>query len=222
MEDPATRRRQPRNYLETLEQRVAQLESILQSQGSTDTHSESPYGSFSHDYPLAVPSPSLLMGAETPGIAQRLHSQPLPPQREKEDPSEMNDLASKVGMLNLAAGAEPHYLGPSSAVSLCRMISPALLQAVPRRPETNAHGRQFDMGGPYACPFPDSKACLRMSEAYFQHIHPQYPFLHEPTFRLWEARLLLSEGSDNSELDSLSLFFLYMVGHDCVCKLIIC
>ncbi|KAJ5220257.1 hypothetical protein N7468_009461 [Penicillium chermesinum] len=205
VEDPATKRHQPRNYLETLEHRVAQLEGILQRQSNHDAS----HGDSHHELSLSDLPYDFMIGAATSEDAPRYASQSLPPAVETQESLEMNDLVSKVGMLNVAAGAEPHYLGPSSAVNFCRIISPALLQAVPRRPDSGL-GQQSEPAVPYACPFPDARTCLQMSDAYFQHIHPQYPFLHEPTFRGWEAKLFLSEAPDPSDLDSKSTFFLYM------------
>ena len=33
---------------------------------------------------------------------------------------------------------------------------------------------------------PSAEEAQRLSTAYFKHIHPQYPFLHRPTFDTWE------------------------------------
>lgn len=58
---------------------------------------------------------------------------------------------------------------------------------------------------------PDSGSCTKLSDAYLEQIHAQYPFLHEATFRQWEAQFFLpSEVADMWQLSQLSLFFLYM------------
>ncbi|KAJ5240899.1 uncharacterized protein N7469_002490 [Penicillium citrinum] len=51
-----------------------------------------------------------------------------------------------------------------------------------------------------------------LSNAYFENIHPQYPFLHEPTFRHYEVLLLNSSTEFNDPIQaSIPLFFLNMV-----------
>ncbi len=203
VEDPATKRHQPRNYLETLEQRVAQLESALQlqttgSNASKDVHQD-------RQQPR---SPFYL--ADDPFLS---HTPTRPPMTAQlsDDETEVGDLATEIGMLSVAAGAEPHYLGPSSAVGFSRVINSALLRSIPRRNRDRRRSESRDDAVPGHCLLPDSDSCIKLSDAYFQHIHTQYPFIHEPTFRLWEMKLLPSELTDMWELSSVSLFFLYMV-----------
>lgn len=129
------------------------------------------------------------------------------------DADDMNDIATKVGLLSVAAGAEPHYLGSSSAITLCRIINSALVQALPKKGRQDSARRSNDnhsASSPFM--FPNSENCVRLSDAYFDQIHTQYPFLHEPTFRSWEATFLPSEMANMSDLGSFSSFALYMVG----------
>ena len=176
MEDPATKRRQPRNYLETLEQRVAQLEATLQS-------------------------------VNTPNGSEQLPTRPSEPMQgssasqTSEDAPQVGDLAARLGMLSVAAGSEPHYLGQSSAVAFTRVINSALLRSIPKMTvpsEANMPPWTASGGDPMAghCLLPDAEDCIKLSDAYFQHIHAQYPFLHEPTFRFWEMRLMPPESTE--------------------------
>ncbi|KAH6974178.1 fungal-specific transcription factor domain-containing protein [Ilyonectria sp. MPI-CAGE-AT-0026] len=190
VEDPCTRRHQSRNYVETLEGRVAFLEDQLQRIQSGDT-----------------------------GSSMRVHaaddaadSQPAASKaREAEDSA--SELSSKVGMLGLRMdGEEPHYLGSSSAFAFSRIIHSSL-----RQPEQRYRSETFgfpdeDTPIPPTCPLPDYELGITLSNVYFENIHPQYPFLHEPTFRSWEAGLL--EPSDHIEtldFDPIALFFVNMV-----------
>jgi hypothetical protein len=43
---------------------------------------------------------------------------------------------------------------------------------------------------PTPCLLPDYNTAVKPSNVYFQHSHPQYPFLHEPTIRAWEAVII--------------------------------
>ncbi|KAL4812036.1 fungal-specific transcription factor domain-containing protein [Aspergillus spinulosporus] len=127
--DPATKRHYPRNYLETLEQRVATLE----------------------------------------GIIRGMRAAPVSNDRTAVQDIELSDLSSMIGTLSLnAAGAEPHYLGSSSAFAFARFVEPVIRQAITLMPP---------------------RIAVQFSDAYFGNIHTQYPFLHEPTFRQWETRL---------------------------------
>ncbi|CBF80573.1 Zn(II)2Cys6 transcription factor [Aspergillus nidulans FGSC A4] len=129
VEDPATKRHHPRNYLETLEQRVATLE----------------------------------------GVIRGMHATPPSNDRTAVQDNELSDLSSMIGTLSLnAAGAEPHYLGSSSAFAFARFVEPVIRQAITSMPP---------------------RIAVQLSDAYFGNIHTQYPFLHEPTFRQWETRL---------------------------------
>lgn len=136
----------------------------------------------------------------------------------KENNDEISDLTAKVGMLDLkySAAAEPHYLGSSSTFAFSRIINSALRQPVSSGPGFTATGPSplLDSSTPlaYPCPLPDFDTGIILSNAYFENIHPQYPFLHEPTFRIWEIKV--REPCHNSEylnLDPVPRFFVNMV-----------
>ena len=214
VEDPATKRHQPRNYLETLEQRIALLECTLQQfrpdlandhlrQGSQGDFQWPEYDSTS---PLQTQSANNEYGGR-PSTS-----------RIGEGSDGLEDLASKVGMLSLnAAGAEPHYLGSSSTFAFSRIINSSLRQVVSRKPNGQFGHSQDNFSTASPCPLPDHEVAVRLSNAYFENIHPQYPFLHEPTFRIWEATLSnQSEAFDALSFDPLPLYFLNMVGHGLV------
>ncbi|KAK5065497.1 hypothetical protein LTR69_003046 [Exophiala sideris] len=126
VEDPATKRWQPRNYLETLEQRVAYLEGIL-TQYRPDV-AEDHFFQVDAQQPELQPSPSTLEQRSDHQYSGRSVS-PVP----DDEHDGLDELASKVGLLSLnAAGAEPHYLGPSSVFAFSRLINSSLRQVVVR------------------------------------------------------------------------------------------
>jgi hypothetical protein len=133
----------------------------------------------------------------------------------KEDEDGVSDLASKVGVLTLnAAGAEPHYLGSSSAFAFSRIINSSLRQVAPGKPTAGFGLTEEPPSMLTPCLLPDYDFCVTLSNAYFQNIHPQYPFLHEPTFRLWERKLIgPSEAIDAPSIDPIPLFFVNMVSY---------
>ncbi|KFX99698.1 hypothetical protein V497_01539 [Pseudogymnoascus sp. VKM F-4516 (FW-969)] len=190
VEDPATKRHQPRNYTDTLEDRVALLEGLLQQMQQDAT--------------------SASMEAL---VTSKDNSQPTD-FKPQEDDNGVSDLASKVGMLGLhyAAGAEPQYLGSSSTFAFSRIINSTLRQGAPGNPPTTFGLSEGPTDLLSPCPLPSYEAGVALSDAYFQNIHLQYPFLHEPTFRDWEMKLVgASEGVDTFGFDSIPLFFVNMV-----------
>ncbi|KAI1630290.1 fungal-specific transcription factor domain-containing protein [Exophiala viscosa] len=205
VEDPTTKRHQPRNYLEILEERVAYLEGVLaqENQAGAIPGSLHQVGLQYAESQTTTPSATLSFTQE--------HLSPSRSGTADEGRDEVGNLAAKVGMLSLAAGAEPHYLGASSTFAFSRVINSALLQAVPRRAPDTHNGHHDTRPLPAPCLLPDYESCVKLSDAYFREIHSQYPFLHEPTFRLWEAKLMPSEMTDMSQFEPVALFFLYMV-----------
>ncbi|PVH84074.1 hypothetical protein DL98DRAFT_613565 [Cadophora sp. DSE1049] len=188
VEDPTTKRHQPRNYVETLEERVAFLEGLLH-QPQRRPNDEDPTSQ-------VVIQPAVPLDGN---------------QNETEDAA-VNDLASKVGMLGLkAAGAEPHYLGSSSVFAFSRVINSSLRQITPNKPGFGNSKEDF-ASSPSPCLLPDYTTAMKLSNAYFQSIHPHYPFLHEPMFRQWEADLLRPT-NENFVLsfDFVPIFFVNMV-----------
>ncbi|CZR56381.1 uncharacterized protein PAC_06269 [Phialocephala subalpina] len=157
VEDPATKRRQARNYLETLEQRVAHLEGLLQQAR-----------------PDGTPSVTSMQSVDNGSSSQR------------QEDYEINDLASKAGMLDLkaAAGSEPHYLGSSSAFAFSRVLNSFLRQGISEKVSTGFNIHESHTTTPSPCLLPDYDTGVILSNANFQNINPHYPFLHEPTFRL--------------------------------------
>lgn len=194
MEDPITKRHQPRNYLEILEKRVALLESLLE-------HAQ-----------LNTPT------ASTVGpVAENKEGDdgPCPP-GSQQAPDDVDNLASNVGLLSLSAfGSDSQYMGSSSTFAFSRLVSSHLRQNVSTGPAATGSGlSQGDLPSPSPSPccLPDHETAMKLSNSYFDNIHPQYPFLHEPTFRSWEAMLIWPLGTlDELSSEPVPLFFLYMV-----------
>jgi hypothetical protein len=196
VEDPVTRQYKPRNHVERLEERIAALEKELQQYRSTTQpaipHDDESAGEWWSYSDTAQTSESLGAPADT----------------------DIDDLVSKVGLLGLnAGGAEPHYLGSTSAFSFARIIS-STLRGFHNQPTTiNRHPTSHETSN-FPSVLPDYNAAIALSNAYFDNIHPQYPFLHEQTFRTWEVEALASSGP-NTTTSPVALYFLYMVSQAC-------
>lgn len=134
-----------------------------------------------------------------------------------EDPADQ--LSAEVALLCLnAAGREPHYFGPSSAVSFSRIVSAAmnLPKKVGSSQRSNAGVESIGWGStrPPPIPFPMPALASTLSKAYFDNIHPQYPFLHRPTFQYWQELCLKADaGGGLAVVGDLPLFFCWMVSH---------
>ncbi|CAK7212902.1 hypothetical protein SBRCBS47491_001621 [Sporothrix bragantina] len=53
---------------------------------------------------------------------------------------------------------------------------------------------------------------LVLSNAYFENIHIQYPFLHEPTFRMWEVQGVSSLPVPEPDVASFFVYIIYAIG----------
>lgn len=191
VEDPVTKRLQPRDYLETLEKRVIFLENVLQQTREEDR---------------SVPTTNAPLTREQGSGESNSPSRPAPA-------DEVDDLASKVGMLGVKTfAAESHYLGSSSAFAFSRLVSSYLRDVPPTKPAGGLGSSEEHVQSLSPCPLPDCNTAIQLSNAYFHNIHPQYSFLHEPTFRAWEAKLIWPLGAlDLSSFEPVPLFFLYIV-----------
>lgn len=184
----------PPNYIETLEARIAQLEGLLK-----ETHPD-----ISNDH-LGVqhledqsPSPSISSPRRPSTAVVSIH-------------------ADDTGMESLCLGSaasQPQYYGPSSALNFARVMS-----AVMRGVRFTAPGLSFsgvkdnllsELPRPIPAPLPPKVFAELLSEAYFTHVHPQYPFLHKPTFLYWENNVHVAN-EHNMAPTPEQAFFVYMV-----------
>ncbi|CAI6097316.1 unnamed protein product [Clonostachys chloroleuca] len=198
VEDPATGLHRPRDYMQSLESRVAYLESLLQQVRPDVAVDHYPY------VPSDNPPPPATVAA---GQHHRAGSQ--------EPEQEVDGLSSDVALLCLsAAGREPHYFGPSSALSFSRIVS-TTLRLTKSGDEGNARvgGARERLDGRRSptVRFPPPDLAEGLVKAYFNNIHPQYPFLHRPTFNHWQKECM--EAQLLGELDEskhMSMFFTLM------------
>lgn len=109
--------------------------------------------------------------------------------------------AHEIGLISVGAKADQKYIGPSSGYFLARL----LLACSPRVDTDDAHISTVDtptsrslmndlvdvMHGPF--PLPAQPLAVRLSRIYFDTIQPQWPILHEPSFRAAMDQLLLDQ-----------------------------
>lgn len=200
VEDPATGLHRPRDYIRSLEARVAYLEGLLQN--------SRPEVALDHLDAISPHAANIQHGDRSPGNGVPSVDGGAP---------DGDMLSNEVALLCLgAAGREPQYFGPSSAVHFSRVVSSAI--GLSRKGEMHGSERGsvsevWDRGRPaMSVDFPSLSKMAKLSEAYFQNIHPQYPFLHRPTFRLMEKECLdASIQGDLSKASDASMYFVLMV-----------
>ncbi|KAL1875491.1 hypothetical protein VTK73DRAFT_10041 [Phialemonium thermophilum] len=237
VEDPATGIHRPRDYIHSLEARVAFLEELLRNScpdvaldhfaGSdafpSPPNPHQPGADFS---PISLPETGAVNQASVPGESNRDPAEgPRAVSRrqasELEDNSEIDVLSSEVAFLCLsAAGREPHYFGPSSAVSFSRIAGATMGLG-------HVGGGKSQLGAAYGAEkrdltlvdyhdiqeqFPSPDAAKRMSLAYWNNVHGQYPFLHRPTVDASEQICLnASFQGCLHQVNGTVLFFVLMV-----------
>ncbi|CAH0021249.1 unnamed protein product [Clonostachys rhizophaga] len=194
VEDPGTGLQRPRDHIRTLEARIAYLETLVQDQ--------TPEAANRHVFSTSGPRE----GQAGPYAYHRADAG-------------SDTLSSEVAVLCLsAAGREPHYFGPSSAVSFSRIASAVM--GLPNKKSmraTSDHGgsdkaREGRRRTVPVIDFPSASRMEKLSEAYFANIHPQYPFLHRPTARMMEKECMeASQTGDVSTARDTSLFFVLMI-----------
>lgn len=181
----------------------------------------------------ASPSPPYVQPAPSEEVASPGAHTVRPVSMTHSDDQQIDRLSSEVALLCLsAAGREPHYFGPSSAVSFSRIVSATMGLTVsedttsstsprvePERDDGDSQGRDPRRDAPRLC-LPSPNTASRLVQAYFANIHPQYPFLHRPTFGKWheEVRSALEYG-ETEDVAKFPLFFVLMVEppHAAVC-----
>ncbi|KUL84535.1 hypothetical protein ZTR_08742 [Talaromyces verruculosus] len=227
VEDPATGLHRPRDYVQSLEARVAYLEGLLQESrpevavdhfaglGLSQQPKQADGSSGAANIAPGVSTTPTATNNRQQQIAGDTPNSDISDMRSTE-PHESDLLSNEVALLCLgAAGREPQYFGPSSAVHFSRIVSSTL--RLPRRGGTGSHYSNASDSATRRITaryqgFPDAATMAKLSEAYFSNIHPQYPFLHQPTFRVMEQDCLEASLRNNINAASeSSLFFVLMV-----------
>lgn len=234
VEDPGTGLHRPRDYMKSLEARVAYLEGLLQQVrpdvaldhfgSNEDRDADSSPVPPCPPLPTSPAMPSMHMRSAFPVVPESSpldhmgFSRGLQAPSVEADDHHVDMLSSEVALLCLsAAGREPHYFGPSSAVSFSRIVSATM--GLTTKGGSSQHSRGFDGKGigsevprEVTLRLPSPRLRANLSEAYFNNIHPQYPFLHKPTFEIWEETCLkASLEGDLNGVSGVSLFFVLMV-----------
>lgn len=111
----------------------------------------------------------------------------------------------EIGLLSLGINQDARYIGPSSGYFLARvMLSKRFATSIPKS-DTLPTELVEALHGPL--PLPPRDLAARLSEAYFDSIHSQFPILHEPTI----IQLIDQMYADDTTVPAVSQFQVYMV-----------
>ncbi|KAH6673288.1 fungal-specific transcription factor domain-containing protein [Halenospora varia] len=142
----------------------------------------------------------------------------VPPRQEvSSNPNkQQTGLAHEIGLVSLSAGTDPKYIGPSSGYFFAKLVLACARQtqrsAPPQELEQSAESRSArlfprDTLSVPPTPLPESMDyTVKISEAYFETIHLQYPFLHQPSHMK-----LIEHVYAESEPKPIAAFQVYMV-----------
>ncbi|KAF2871916.1 fungal-specific transcription factor domain-containing protein, partial [Massariosphaeria phaeospora] len=123
------------------------------------------------------------------------------------------DDAANMELLCLrSVGADPHYFGASSTYSFKKVFSASLRAIRTQAPGLSMSG-YADSGIQFRpksnpVPLPGRSFTTMLTSAYFDQVHPQFPFIHQPTYLQWENEVLEAcEGGYSP--DPAQAFFVY-------------
>ncbi|CAH0021252.1 unnamed protein product [Clonostachys rhizophaga] len=206
VEDNATGQPRPRNYVQELERKIAHLQGVLSQAGpGHNVQQSSCNGEASCNLQTQTQANDLPLEYDTPRVSASPHEQEPP-----------DKLSNDVAWLCVkTAGQDSEYLGPTSAVSLARVVSSAM--KLPKGGGSAGYDEGIGSTRTHTVPAhrvngitsaPASHRAM-LATVYLENIHPQYPFLHWPTFEEWQN---VSTETGFSESRAVPSFFLCMVG----------
>lgn len=128
--------------------------------------------------------------------------------------------AHDIGLISVGFNADQKYIGPSSGYFLARLLlansrkNGDLEQRVERptfMPQLSIDELVSAVQGPL--PLPPQHVAVQLCQIYFETIQPQYPILHEPSFRSALEQIYHHTAAEDftGSDDAVSRFQIYMV-----------
>lgn len=190
------------SYVSGLETRIKWLESLLREKVPSITLDESPGNSLNlthQDNPdggtVALPSPE---------------------QGSSETQSSLRKISEQIGLVSVAPGTDLRYVGPSSGLFFTRYVLAGLAKQVRiEKPIADASDQRADVPADLLVVEPkdlpvDQRQARWLSQAYFDIVHPQYPFLHEPTHL--ETIQKIYDGVDVGPMQEFQAYLVLAIG----------
>ncbi|KAI5853544.1 fungal-specific transcription factor domain-containing protein [Tricharina praecox] len=107
-------------------------------------------------------------------------------------------LPHEVCLLALSAAEEPKYFGSSSGVNFARMVF-ADDRGDLQDGDLEGLERHTPVPNVEPAPLPSMEECAPFFKTYFESVHLQYPFLHQPTFEACLQAVCQARGHDDAE-----------------------
>ncbi|GLA81480.1 hypothetical protein AtubIFM56815_005133 [Aspergillus tubingensis] len=196
------------SYVDELEARIEWLESIIREHlPYIDLHKpDEPEGSV----PLDRRRGSVCRGSN-PSTALETHTSQNG--NDKDDWGPARDITDQLGLVSINAEADLRYLGPSSGLFFTRFVLTGLgrraglaQESVPPTGGTNFIPAELLDIQPKGLPS-ELKQAQWLTQAYFQAVHGQFPFLHRPS----HLDLLQKAYNGIELLPPIDQFQIYMV-----------
>lgn len=113
-----------------------------------------------------------------------------------------------------AAVSQPQYYGASSGLNFLRIVGSIMRGVRYQAPGISISGIKDNvlknLPKPLPAPLPARIFGDLLTDAYFTHVHRQYPFLHRPTFEEWENNVHFANDNGLTS-DPVEHFFVYLV-----------
>ncbi|RGP79266.1 hypothetical protein FLONG3_2607 [Fusarium longipes] len=184
----------PREYISTLKNRIAWLESIVKSRcPDIDLAQDAPSDIQDLDDSILQDTTGSILQSPAPaqtGTTDTMQDvstaeTPNQPVRSAPGPTGAGAITHEIGLVSLGTNQDPRYIGPSSGYFLARVMLDSASKQDERlsRPNRNA---PFPtklveaIQGPL--PLPPRDMATQLCDAYFSAINLQYPILHRQTF----------------------------------------
>ncbi|EXJ72000.1 uncharacterized protein A1O5_04503 [Cladophialophora psammophila CBS 110553] len=197
----------PRSYVHDLEARVAWLESIVRENiPSVDLNRGPRFRS--HGTPSSRSREADLSQSQHEDGAHDSYSQ---------DDESLSDITHQIGLVSVATGADLRYLGPSSGLFFTRFVLAGLgrkIQVERQYPPEPTRDRETIPADlliiqPQELPS-DHRHARWLSQAYFENVHMQFPFLHESTYM--EILAQLYAGAEVGPTCEFQVFMVLAIG----------
>lgn len=237
--DPVSKRAIPRSYVYYLEERVKNLELLLQSHGIVYPPPEDDFGITDAIKPgQNVPFPVLDKDPHTTRAVEvaQDESQTLDPAlTERDEHVKINKLVSDVGMVSVQGTSDSRFLGSTSGISFARVVFAAVKSSVPHTPSERGSAKsanpspgELGAGGRTSmrdsffglhtkpaikpAPFPGRTIGMKLVDLYFEHANPQIPVLHRGEFMALVDRVYATEPKKRTPRELYLLNIVFAIG----------
>lgn len=141
---------------------------------------------------------------------------PSPEQGSSETHGSLRKISEQIGLVSIAPGTDLRYVGPSSGLFFTRYVLAGLAKQVRiEKPIADASDQRAEVPADLLVVQPkdlpsDQRQARWLSQAYFDIVHPQYPFLHEPTHL--ETIQKIYDGEEVGPIQEFQIFLVLAIG----------